>query len=405
MLKRHRKNKKNQILKSYLQIIFIITIISLSIFLFIDTDKDELPNYSEILIHKTAFNSIDTDGDGLTDGEEIKIFNTNPKNKDTDTDGLDDKFEVTTGVLAEIVSIYGDYYNYEYQKLPCIRQGCKVYSQIANDNGRATFNTVDDEGITTEGRYSEYKIFNPLTSDSDNNGITDGAEVCIENDICNELCKEDNDCNSPAYKCNLYHRLYKVDLDECIGYYNEGPYEYKFEVQSTPKGVYISRDDFPNAGVYLSSISVFLDTNRKIAKLIYSVKPSDKPIFLGLSHQQMLDGGNVSTIEYLKDAIFGQHVANSPLNYCEKTFEKFLNKNDRDYELQIINSYTQDYSSDMNNFLEVIEGYTILEFGIEVLNHNYRIGGCEYKLHPYHISSQDIDDGYLSGPGINYKYS
>ena len=117
MLKRHRKNKKNQILKSYLQIIFIITIISLSIFLFIDTDKDELPNYSEILIHKTAFNSIDTDGDGLTDGEEIKIFNTNPKNKDTDTDGLDDKFEVTTGVLAEIVSIYGDYYNYEYQKL------------------------------------------------------------------------------------------------------------------------------------------------------------------------------------------------------------------------------------------------------------------------------------------------
>ncbi len=60
----------------------------------IDTDHDNLTDWSELYIYYTNPNMKDSDGDDLSDGAEINIYLTDPKNPDSDDDGLNDGEEV-----------------------------------------------------------------------------------------------------------------------------------------------------------------------------------------------------------------------------------------------------------------------------------------------------------------------
>ena len=94
-----------------------------------DTDKDELPDYMELVLG-TDISKIDTDGDGLPDGYEALTLGTDPTKIDTDNNGVSDGAE-----------------------------------------------DADDDGLTN---LKEYQLgTNPTNEDSDNDGLKDGEEVNI----------------------------------------------------------------------------------------------------------------------------------------------------------------------------------------------------------------------------------
>lgn len=94
-----------------------------------DTDKDELPDYMELVLG-TDISKIDTDGDGLPDGYETLTLGTDPTKIDTDNNGVSDGAE-----------------------------------------------DADNDGLTN---LKEYQLgTNPTNEDSDNDGLKDGEEVNI----------------------------------------------------------------------------------------------------------------------------------------------------------------------------------------------------------------------------------
>ena len=94
-----------------------------------DTDKDELPDYMELVLG-TDISKIDTDGDGLPDGYEALTLGTDPTKIDTDNNGVSDGAE-----------------------------------------------DADDDGLTN---LKEYQLgTNPTNEDSDSDGLKDGEEVNI----------------------------------------------------------------------------------------------------------------------------------------------------------------------------------------------------------------------------------
>lgn len=63
----------------------------------LDSDKDGIPNLTEVDYYHTDMLKTDTDGDGLSDHDEIFLYRTDPLNPDTDGDGFSDGAEVKLG--------------------------------------------------------------------------------------------------------------------------------------------------------------------------------------------------------------------------------------------------------------------------------------------------------------------
>ena len=63
----------------------------------IDSDHDNLTDWTETNIYFTNPNYYDSDGDDLSDGEEVNTYFTDPNNEDTDGDGFTDGEEITKG--------------------------------------------------------------------------------------------------------------------------------------------------------------------------------------------------------------------------------------------------------------------------------------------------------------------
>lgn len=158
----------------------------------IDTDKDGLSDAEEQQLG-TNINNTDTDGDGLFDREEAKVYKTNPLNPDTDNDGMGDGDEVkvnrnpggegtlfnpiassTIPVKAE-ASLTG---SSSVQSSPVAGDMAAGIEPAASkeviDPVDATVDT-DKDGLT-DAEEARYKT-DPLVSDTDGDGYSDGAEV------------------------------------------------------------------------------------------------------------------------------------------------------------------------------------------------------------------------------------
>jgi len=118
---------------------FIVILIALIGFLFIDLDRDGLSSFTE-LKYGTKFLEKDTDDDGLTDGEEINIHSTNPKVIDTDGDGLTDGSEVN----------------------------------VHHTDPKST--DTDKDELDDKSEIEEYGT-DPLSSDTDSDGVDDKADI------------------------------------------------------------------------------------------------------------------------------------------------------------------------------------------------------------------------------------
>lgn len=116
--------------------------------------KEDIKVFTKIL------KTIDTDRDGLTDYEEVVIYGSNPNLKDTDKDGYTDKQEVdagynpagkgklkkkTTSEKQEMISVKAFKYGYDPNTIE-VEAGTKVKIELVSLDSEHTF-TIDDLGI------------------------------------------------------------------------------------------------------------------------------------------------------------------------------------------------------------------------------------------------------------------
>ncbi|MCP3998760.1 MAG: hypothetical protein GY722_27365 [bacterium] len=128
-----------------------------------DSDQDGIPDRAEGRLG-TDPTSADTDQDGLSDGDEVNIYRTDPTNADTDQDGLSDGDEV---------NIYG------------------------TDPGGDTDQDGPSEGppltpgapTRTKGRSPAPA--DPSSTDTDQDGLSDGDEVALGTDPTNADTDQD----------------------------------------------------------------------------------------------------------------------------------------------------------------------------------------------------------------------
>lgn len=106
-----------------------------------DTDNDGLDDSAD-----DSPLDADNDDDGLSDGEESNVFGTNPNDPDSDSDGLNDGLEL--GRVQEISTGYSE------------------GTGIAYFGTALSWDPDEDPGSTT----------NPLDSDTDGGGVSDGDE-------------------------------------------------------------------------------------------------------------------------------------------------------------------------------------------------------------------------------------
>jgi hypothetical protein len=139
-----------------------LLIIIAVVVLFLDFDRDGLPNYQELSLG-TGILKADTDSDGLKDGEEVKTYGTNPLIADTDDDGLNDGQEVITYQTNPLAA---DTDNDDLQ------DGEEVKTYGTNP----LIADTDDDGLNDGQEVITYRT-NPLVTDSDNDGLQDGWEV------------------------------------------------------------------------------------------------------------------------------------------------------------------------------------------------------------------------------------
>lgn len=129
---------------------------------YIYSDNDGLPDFLEIYLGTDKMLS-DTDNDGLNDYIEVMILNTNPCLKDTDNNGIPDGDE-----------------DYDGDGLTNLEE-LEIGTDMTNID-------TDEDGLDD---YYEIKISNtnPLSKDTDGNGINDGDELFnqeVEIEVNNE---------------------------------------------------------------------------------------------------------------------------------------------------------------------------------------------------------------------------
>ena len=125
----------------------------------LDTDRDTLPDYLEVL-YLTDLNNEDTDGDGLSDGVEVYRTYTDPIRIDTDNNGVNDGDE-----------------DYDKDKLTNIEE--KNHG-TDYDNIDTDFDSLSDydeiNGVKSKDGTRTY-ILDPLSDDTDGDGLRDDTEL------------------------------------------------------------------------------------------------------------------------------------------------------------------------------------------------------------------------------------
>ena len=133
-----------------------------------DTDDDGLNDFDEAWIHYTYLDDPDCDWDGLSDGDEILIYQTQPWIWDTDGDSLSDGSEVNVHLTSPTnPDTDGDTLpdNWEIDNL--------LNPLIATGDDGADGNPDSDE--LTNFWEMRFRL-DPWDSDTDDNGVPDGAE-------------------------------------------------------------------------------------------------------------------------------------------------------------------------------------------------------------------------------------
>jgi len=174
----------------------------------LDKDGDGLKNFEEELLG-TKKNNPDSDKDGLTDGEEVFIYFTDPLKKDTDGDKRWDGSEVLGGSdpldpsskSASDKDMDG-LLDKEEKKL-----GTKKSSPDSDKDG-----LIDGDEVNLYGT-------DPLSADTDNDGINDKTEILLgtdPNDVASVPSEPDQDGDglSDAEEVNLGTNQLKKDSDK-----------------------------------------------------------------------------------------------------------------------------------------------------------------------------------------------
>lgn len=127
----------------------------------VDTDRDSLNDYAEVVEYETDPTAPDTDDDGLRDAEEIQL-GTNPNQPDTDADKLNDGEENQRGTNASAADTDGD--------------GLTDIKEIQGDpETDPTKSDTDGDGANDSAEIGSET--NPLVPDTDNDGLSDGQEI------------------------------------------------------------------------------------------------------------------------------------------------------------------------------------------------------------------------------------
>ena len=137
-----------------------------------DLDADALTNYQELVVYLTDPSKADTDSDGVNDGQEVADA-TNPLVADTDADGLSDGEEKVRGTNPGLADTDGD----------GLSDGDEVFVTLSNplspdsdNNGISdSFEDPDNDGIANGIEIR--KGSNPKKLDSDNDGLSDTYEL------------------------------------------------------------------------------------------------------------------------------------------------------------------------------------------------------------------------------------
>ena len=150
-----------------------------------DTDKDELPDYMELVLG-TDITKIDTDGDGLPDGYEALTLDTDPTKIDTDNNGVNDGAEDADNDGLTNLKEYqlGTNPTNEDSDSDGLKDGEEVNTYktdpLKKDTDGDTLSDGDDVALG----------FSPLLKDTDNNGILDCDEK-VQQSLTQEIECED----------------------------------------------------------------------------------------------------------------------------------------------------------------------------------------------------------------------
>lgn len=150
-----------------------------------DSDKDELPDYMELILGTDIF-KIDTDGDGLPDGYEALTLGTDPTKIDTDNNGVNDGAEDADNDGLTNLKEYqlGTNPTNEDSDSDGLKDGEEVNTYKTDPLKKDTDgDTLSDGDDVTLG-------FNPLLKDTDNNGILDCDEK-VQQSFTQEIECED----------------------------------------------------------------------------------------------------------------------------------------------------------------------------------------------------------------------
>ena len=125
----------------------------------LDTDSDTLPDYLEVL-YLTDLNNDDTDRDGLPDGVEVYRTYTDPLRVDTDNNGVKDSDE-----------------DYDKDKLTNIEEKSNGTDYDNIDTDYDNLSDYDEvNGVKSKDGLKTY-ILNPLSDDTDGDGLRDDTEI------------------------------------------------------------------------------------------------------------------------------------------------------------------------------------------------------------------------------------
>lgn len=131
-----------------------------------DADFDGLTNERERELG-TDFLNADTDADSLSDGYEVDFYGTNPLIADTDQGGVNDGQEINYG-LDPLNPIDDAFLDSDYDGLTDLQEPTFGTDPYNSDS--------DFDGLGDGAEVQEYST-NPLVADTDGGGVFDGTEV------------------------------------------------------------------------------------------------------------------------------------------------------------------------------------------------------------------------------------
>ncbi len=141
----------------------------------LDKDQDGINNLDEF--HRgTDINDSDSDDDGLSDGVECNTYNTNPLLGDTDSDGLSDGDEVTV-------------HHTDPLEVDSDSDGLSDGDEINTYNTEPMASDTDSDGLNDGDEVYIYKT-QPANADTDGDNLIDGDEI---NNYNTDPCKKDTD--------------------------------------------------------------------------------------------------------------------------------------------------------------------------------------------------------------------